>query len=348
MRPSPSVFSKRISLKIPFALAIASLIALAANAQDAEKGKYVVRAGSVAPEGTPWAMWLTKVKKDIVKDSAGSIKMKVFLAGKLGGEKEMVEDTKRGRLQMFGGSVGALASKYVPELNVFELPFIFSSDAEADFVLDKVRPDVDKLLDKRGFKFVMWAENGWHGYGVKGKCVATPKDMAGLKMRSQESMIHIETYKAFGASPVEMGVPEVLSSLQNGTVDGYSNTPLFSFATSWYKGVDHFSYTKHIYQPAMIVLSKKWFDSLDDNAKKAVLSTKREKEGIRDVRALTGPLLQNFEAAKVKVCEVTDAQRGEFQKLVKPVWDKFAKKSKGNKKLFDAVMKAKKAYAAQG
>jgi TRAP-type C4-dicarboxylate transport system substrate-binding protein len=325
------------------ALAILT-VALAAHAEDA---KFVARVGSVAPEGTPWAMWLNNVRKDINKDSGGAVKLKVFLAGKLGGEKEMVEQTKKGQLQMFGGSAGALASKYVPELNVLELPFIFASDAEADYVLNAIRPDVDKLLDERGFKFVMWAENGWHGYGVKGKCLTGPDDMAGLKMRSQESTVHIETYKAFGASPVEMPVPEVLSSLQTGVVDGYSNTPLFSFATSWYKGIDHFTYTRHVYQPGLIVLSKKWYATLDDTSKKAVMSTKREREGINGVRQLTQPLLDNFKAANVKVCKLDDAGIKAFQVKAKPVWDAFAKKSKGNKKIFDAVMKAKAAFAKQ-
>jgi TRAP-type C4-dicarboxylate transport system substrate-binding protein len=329
-------------LRVALVAAAVLSVAIAAQAQDA---KYVARVGSVAPEGTPWAMWLNNVRKDISKDSGGSVKMKVFLAGKLGGEKEMVEQTKKGQLQMFGGSAGALASKYVPELNVLELPFIFTSDAEADYVLNAIRADVDKLLDKRGFKFVMWAENGWHGYGVKGKCLKTPADMAGLKMRSQESTVHIETYKAFGASPVEMPVTEVLSSLQTGVVDGYSNTPLFSFATSWYKGIDHFTYTRHVYQPGLIVVSKKWYETLDDTAKKAVMSTKREREGINGVRQLTQPLLDNFKAAKVKVCKLDDAGIKAFQGNAKPVWDAFAKKSKGNKKLFDAVMKAKADFA---
>lgn len=319
-------------------------VALVASASLAED-QLVVRTGSVAPEGTPWAEWLNSVKADVKKDSAGKIKMKNFLAGKLGGEKEMVEDVKRGRLQMFGGSAGSLASKYAPELNVFELPFLFASDAEADFVLNAVRGDVSKLLESRGFIFVMWAENGWHGYGVKGKCVKNPTDMTGLKMRSQESRIHIETYKAFGASPVELPVPEVLSSLQTGVVDGYSNTPLFSFATSWYKGITHYSYTKHIYQPALIVLSKKWFDGIDAPSQKILLSTKREREGIEGVRAITGPLLENFAHAGVEVCQVNDAERKSFQDKVKPVWDGFAKATKSNKKLFNAVMNAKAEFA---
>jgi len=322
-----------------------ALTAVATVATPAHAQKYTVRAGSVAPEGTPWAMWLDNVRKDVEKDSAGDIKLKVFLAGKLGGEKEMVEEVKQGRLQFFGGSVGALASKYVPELNVFELPYLFASDAEADFVLDQVRPQVKKLLEDRGFVFVMWAENGWHGYGVKGKCIAGPDDMKGLKMRSQESVIHLDTYKAFGASPVELPVPEVLSSLQTGVVDGYSNTPLFAFATSWHKGTDHFTYTKHIYQPALIVLSKTWFDTVDENAKKALTSTKREREGIQGVRDLTPLLLENYGAAGVKVCQLSDEGAKGFQSKVKPVWDAFAKRSPSNKALFDAVMKAKADFA---
>lgn len=306
----------------------------------------VMKVGSVAPEGTPWAEWLEGVKARIEKDSGGKLKMKVFLAGKLGGEKEMVEETRNGNLHMFGGSTGAMAT-WVPELAALELPYIFASDAEADFVLEKVRDRVTALVEAKGFKMVMWAENGWHGYGVKGKCVAKPDDMKGLKMRSQESQVHLETYKAFGAAPVEMAVPEVLSALQTGTVDGYSNTPLFSFATSWYKGITHYTYTKHIYQPAMLALSKKWFDAQPDDVKKVLLDKKEEKDGIAGVRMLTGPLLDNFKAADKTVCELKPEQVKAWQDKARPVWDVFAKKSASNKALLDGILAAKKEFAAK-
>lgn len=304
-----------------------------------------VKAGSVAPEGTPWDEWLKSVKTRMEKESGGELSVKVYLGGKLGGEKEMVEDTKVGRLQLFGGSVGALAARYVPELNVFELPFLFESDAEVDYVLDKLRPEVKTLLEQRGFVFGMWAENGWHGYAVKGKCVQKPEDMTGLKMRSQESRIHLETYKAFGASPVELPVPEVLSSLQTGVVDGFSNTPLFSFATSWYQGVDHYTYTQHIYQPGIIVYSKKWFDAQPKKLQEILVKTTEEKSGVAGVRAITEPLLENFTHAGIKLCRLDPAQRAAFTAKVKPVWDDFAKRSPANKKLLDAVLKAKAEFA---
>ncbi|MDP1823844.1 MAG: TRAP transporter substrate-binding protein [Archangium sp.] len=317
------------------------LFSFAAQAQT-----IIAKVGSVAPEGTPWAEWIEGIKARMDKDTGGKLKLKIFLGGKLGGEKEMVEETKNGNLHLFGGSTGSVAT-WVPELNVLELPFIFTSDAEADFVLDKLREKVAKLLEAKGFVMVMWAENGWHGYGVKGKCIEKVEDMKGLKMRSQESYVHIETYKAFGASPVEMAVPEVLGALQTGTVDGYSNTPLFSFATSWYNGITHYSYTKHIYQPALMVVSKKWFDQQTDDIKKALLVRTDEKAGVEGVRGLTDPLLDNFKAAGKTVCTLTPEASKGFASKVKPVWDAFAKKAPGNKAILDAVLAAKKEFAAK-
>lgn len=324
-------------------IAFSLLLSLAAGAEPV-----VAKVGSVAPEGTPWAEWLEGVRTRMEKESNGNIKLKVFLSGKLGGEKEMVEDTKKGVLHMFGGSIGALASSYAPELNVFELPYIFTSDAEADFVMNKVRGDVTRVLGERGFVMVMWAENGWHGYGVKGKCVEKIEDMKGKKMRSQESSIHLDTYRSLGASPVEMPVPEVMSALQNNVVDGFSNTPLFSFATSWYNGIDSYTYSKHIYQPAVIVLSKKWFDGLSPELKTVLTRPTEEKAGFDLVRGLTDPLLENFTAAGKKVCKLSPEETKKFADASRKVWDAFAKKSAANKKLLNAVLAAKAEFAKGG
>ncbi len=124
-----------------------------------------LKIGSVAPEDTPWSAWLKDVKKNAETKSNGQLKYKVYLGGRLGGEHAMVKDVQKGRLELFGGSSSAVASKIAPELEVFELPMIFSSDAEADFVLNEMRGEVKKTLEKRGLVFVMWAENGWHGFG---------------------------------------------------------------------------------------------------------------------------------------------------------------------------------------
>lgn len=331
-------------MKHLFSLVVgALLVASPALAEDPKP--LLIKVGSVAPEGTPWSDWLDGVKSRLEKDSGGRLKLKLFLGSKLGGEKEMVEETRNGNIGMFGGSAGALAS-FVPELAGIELPYLYASDAEADFVLDKIRPNVTKLLEAKGFVMVMWGENGWHGYGIKGKCVEKPDDMKGLKMRSQESYVHMETYKAFGSSPVEMSTAEVLGALQTGTVDGYSNSPLLSQATSWYKGVTHYTYTRHIYQPGIVVMSKKLFDAQADDLKAMLLVRTDERSGIDGVRNLTAPLLENFVAAKKVVCKLTPEQTKLWQDKARPVWDLYAKKSPGNKAMLDAILAAKKDFAA--
>lgn len=329
--------------RLVFAVACVLLLASPAFAQDAKP--LVLKVGSVAPEGTPWSDWLDGVKSRLEKDSGGKLKLKLFLGGKLGGEKEMVEETRNGNLAMFGGSAGALAT-YVPELAGIELPYLYASDAEADYVLNAIRPQVAALLEAKGFVLVMWGENGWHGYGIKGKCVQHPDDLKGLKMRSQESYVHMETYKAFGAAPVEMSTPEVLGALQTGTVDGYSNSPLLSQATSWYKGVTHYTYTRHIYQPGLVVISKKVYDAQPDDLKKLLLDRSDEASGIKGVRDITDPLLENFTAAKKVVCRLTPEQTKVWQEKARPVWDIFKNKSKSNAALLTAILNAKKAFAA--
>ncbi len=307
----------------------------------AEGETVVVKVGSVAPEGTPWSAWLKNVKKKVSAESQGQIKYKIFLGGRLGGEISMVEDVKRGRLQMFGGSIGAIASKYAPELGVFELPMIFSSNAEADFVLNELRDEVRKRLESKGFIFVMWAENGWHGLGSKGKCLDNPDAIAGYKIRSQESPIHMDTLSAFGAAPASIPVPEVLSSLQTGVVNGFSNTPIFTFATSWYKGINHFAYTKHIYQPGGVIISKKWFDTLSPEHQAILRDGSLERDGIKKVRRLTKPLLENLGAAGVKVCDVSAESKKALASKAKGVWKKFAARSKANASMLAKVKAAK-------
>ena len=92
-------------------------------------------------------------------------------------------------------------------------------------------------------------------------------------MRSQESPVHISTWKSFGAAPVEMGVSEVLPALRTGLVDGFANTPLFTFATGWYQGIEYYTVSRHLYQPGVIVYSKKWFDTLSADTKKKLTET---------------------------------------------------------------------------
>ena len=97
-----------------------------------------------------------------------------------------------------------------------------------------------------------WSENGFRHFGTKDKPIKSPADLRGKKMRSQESFVHLEMWKAFGASAVPIATTEVLTALQTGTVDGFDQATLYAIAASWYKSIKFFTVSNHIYQPAII------------------------------------------------------------------------------------------------
>lgn len=322
---------------------------LLASGPAAAQEEVVVKVGTVAPDGTPWSELLNRVKARFKKESNDRIKTKVYFGGRLGGEKEMVRETREGRIQMWGGSTAAMAT-VVPELYVLESPFLFESDDEADFVLDKYAlPHVKKLLEAKGFVFFQFSENGWHGLALKDACVKSLADLKGKKIRSQEATIHLDAFKALGANPVEMAVPEVLPSLKQGVVDGFSNTPLFSFATSWHQGVAYYTVTDHIYQPAVIVYSKKWFDQQPKELQAILLAGAEsdQKFGRDSIRGIRKGLLDNFSKSQVEVCEADPKLKAEMKKATASIFEQYKKKaSKDGKALFDAIVEGKKAWAS--
>lgn len=313
-----------------------------ALAQEAEKETtYTLNLGTVAPPNTPWGRQLNTMKKRIEKDSNGRIKVRLFM-GTAGGEVSIVRQTKRGELQGAGVSTGAVAS-LVPEMNVFELPYLFKDGAEADRIIDNHLFDpVSALLRENGFELYLFSENGFRNFATKGKCINDPKDLADLKMRAQESWVHEETYRALGGNPVRIAVPETLSAIQSNNVQGFDNTPLFAFAASWHQGIDHWTLSDHIYQPAVIVYNKDWLEKLPKDLQ-AILLANREQETAtgRDlVRKLHPKLVANLEAASIKVCQVTPEQRKTFAEKTKSVHGLFRKRvGKKGADLLDIVEK---------
>ena len=325
------------------AVLFVTTLALPVTAQEKPKEtkQYVLNLGTVAPPNTPWGKQLKSMKKRIEKDSGGRIKVKLFM-GTAGGEVSIVRQTKRGELQAAGVSTGAVAS-IAPEMNVFELPYLFENGAEADRIIDNhLFEPVKELLGSYGFELYLFAENGFRNFATKGKCITKPSDLADIKMRSQESWVHEETYRALGGNPVRIAVPEVLSSLQNNNVQGFDNTPLFGFAASWYQAIDHWTLSDHIYQPAVIVYNKQWFDALPDDLQKVLLADRqKETDYGRDlVRKLHPKLVKNLEAAKITVCKITPAQKAEFANKTKSVHEMFRKRAgKKGAALLDIVEK---------
>jgi TRAP-type C4-dicarboxylate transport system substrate-binding protein len=315
----------------------------ASPAAQAEKKEVIVRVGTIAPQGTPWEKMVQRMGRQLKEKSNGRIRLKPYYGGALGAEELMAQDVKRGSIHMFGGSTAAL-SAVVPELAIFELPYLFHSFAETDYIMDSVLlDDVKKLLDERGLIFYMWTENGWRNFGTKFGCIASPSDFKDKTMRVQPISTHIAMYKALGAQALVTPATEVQQMLTTGVVDGFDNTPLFSWAASWYTVVKYYTLSRHIYQPALIVISKVWLEGQDEEIKQALLapvSAADVKWARKSVRGLDKELIENFRKAGITVCDMTAEQRETFAKATRPSWDTFRRQDAKSRKLLEKVEKA--------
>lgn len=292
-----------------------------------QTGIFTLNVGSVAPANTPWAKHLDAMKRRVEKTSKGRIKVKLFL-GTVGGEVSIVRQTKRGELQAAAVSTGALAG-LVPEMNVFELPYLFKDAAQADNMIDNhLFEPIQVLLREYGFELYFFAENGFRDFAVKGPCIQSPKDLEEVKMRTQENWVHQEMYRILGAKAVRLSVPETLPALKSGAVQGFDNTPTFAFAADWTQQIDHWTLSNHIYQPAVVVYNKEWFDKLPSDLQHVLLSD-REAEANRAralVRRTRAKLLKNLERDKITICELSASQREEFELMTNSLRTMFRKR----------------------
>jgi tripartite ATP-independent transporter DctP family solute receptor len=296
-----------------------------AHAGDAE---ITLKFATVAPSGTPWSKHTSRLKKRVKEGTDGRVKIKVYLGGGLGDEDSTVSRCRKGGIAGWAGTTAAMAS-IIPELAALELPYLFPSVSAADDVLDnKVTGDIEKMLEKAGFKLLFFSENGHRSIGTNFGFVKSVADLRGKKMRSQSHDVHLNTWRALGASPQPIAVTEAMTALQTGVVDGFDNTPLFTFAASWFQAITHFTLTRHSYQPAMAVMNLDTWKGLPADVQALVAGDLKTESayGRKGVRSIGDQLIANFAPAGVQVHESTKAELEAFAKATKPTHKKFTDK----------------------
>ena len=310
-----------------------------------------VKFGTVAPAGTPWAQTLEDISQRVSKASQGEIKIKTYLGGQLGGELEILQKIRRGNVQGGGLTSAALAS-VVPEMDVLELPYIFESYEEADFILDTYLYDVfNKLFKDKGLVLVSWAENGWRNLGHKSKLIKTPSDLQAEKMRSQESKVHLAFWSALKAAPQAISVPETLPALQTGVVSGFDNTALFTLAAEWHTAIKHYTVSSHIYQPAAVVYSARFWKKIKSEKDRKILMDRGNDlapESRAAVRALGSELISVLKDSGIEVYQLSDKEREKFKTILTPLHSKLVNEIGGEaQKIYDLIMKGKKEFQAK-
>jgi tripartite ATP-independent transporter DctP family solute receptor len=253
------------------AAALAGWLALPALAQ-------TFKAADVHPAGYPTVVAAENMGKKLDAATQGRIKFQMFPGSVLGGEKEMIEQTQVGAIHILRTSLGPVGP-VVPEVNVFNMPFVFRSVAHMRAVIDG--PIGQELLDKISASSarlvgLAWMDGGSRSLYTK-KPVRTPADLKGQKIRMMGNPLFVDTMNAMGGNGISMGYGEVFTALQTGVLDGAENNPPSLYTANHYKtGAKYYTQTNHLIIPEILVMSKVAWDKLSPADQALVKKTARE------------------------------------------------------------------------
>lgn len=276
----------------------------------------------------PQAQGAQKFADLVAAKTNGRIAVKLFPGGTLGGDLQTVSALQGGTVEMTVLNAGILSAQ-AKEFGIYDFPFLFASPQEADAVTDG--PFGKKLLDKLASKNLVglgYWELGFRNLTNSKKPITKAEDIAGLKIRVIQSPIYIDMFNALGANAVPMPFPELYTAMEQKAVDGQEN-PFSTILSSKFAEVQkHLTITRHMYNPQAVILSKKFWDSLNPADQKAVTEAMAEATTFqRSVsRSQADVALEELKKAGMQVTEFSPAEVDKLRAKVKPVVEKHSDK----------------------
>ena len=304
--------------------ASAAIAAAALTAALPLHAQTVLKAADVHPAGYPNVVAIENLGKKLEAATNGKYKVQMFPGGVLGSEKEMIEQTQIGALQIARISLGPMGP-VVPDVNVFNMPFVFRDEAHMRAVIDG--PIGKELLDKITASPARLVALGWMDSGSRSlytkKEIKTPADLKGLKIRVMGNPLFVDTMNAMGGNGITMGHNDTFSALQTGVVDGAENNPPTLFTANHYTtGVKFYTQTTHLIIPEIFVMSKVTWDKMSKDEQALVQKFAREAQ--MEQRALWDKSVAEY-SAKLKAAGIQFAtvDKKPFYEATAPVRAKY-------------------------
>ena len=318
---------------LSLALGLATLLPLGAHAQN-----MVLKAHDTHPAGYPTVAAMESLGKKLEAATNGRIKMQMFPGAVLGQEKEAVEQTQLGAIQIARISLGVIGP-IVPEVNVFNMPFVFRDVAHMRKVIDgDVGADLLEKVTNSSARLVAlgWMDGGSRSLYTK-KPVRSPADLKGQKIRMMGNPLFVDTMNAMGGNGISMAYGEVFTSLQTGVIDGAENNPPSYFTANHYTTpAKYYAQTNHLIIPEIFVMSKVTWDKLTPADQALVKKLSREAQ--MEQRVLWDKSVEEY-SAKLKAAgvEFIDVDQKPFFEATAPVRAKYGEKLADLMKRIEAV-----------
>ena len=295
--------------------AAAALMAFGAQATD-------FRSAEVHPDDYPTTQAVKHMGEVLKKATNGKHSITVFSGGKLGSEKDAIEQTKIGAIAMTRVN-SAPMNNICPATLVPTMPFLFRSTEHMRRVLDgPIGEEIAKDCESQGFVVLAFYDSGSRSiYSVK-KPIKTLADVKGMKIRVQQSDLWVALLEAMGANATPMPYGEVYTALKTGVVDAAENNYPSYESSRHYEVAKYYAKTEHSMAPEVLLFSKRVWDTLTPDDQKALRAA--AKESVPFMRKLWDEReAKSLALVKAGGAQVTEVEKAAFQAAMKPVYDKF-------------------------
>ncbi len=311
---------RRAALKGLAATAAIAAAGLAGGCAPRPEG--LLRAVDTHPEGYPTVEAVKYMGRLLSQRSGGRLGIEQFPGAVLGQEKDALEITIFGGIDLNRVSLAPLTS-IVPETVVPGLPFLFRS-------IDHMRAAIDgapgqailDALTPHGLIGLCFYDSGARSFYTTKRAINTPDDLRGLKIRVQSSDLFVDMVRALGGSPTPMDFGEVYQGLMQGTVDGAENNWPSYESTRHFEVAPFYSETRHVMAPEVLTMSARSWNRLSAVDRELVRACARD--SVPHMRQLWDAREDKARAAIIASgATITSPDPALFAAKVRPVWDKF-------------------------
>jgi tripartite ATP-independent transporter DctP family solute receptor len=324
----------RADLSRTAALVVALLLAAVATGAFARE----FRAADTQNEDYPTVQALRYMGRLIAERAGGRHQIRVFHSRQLGEEKETIEQTRAGAIDL-NRINGALIGNFVPAMNVLAMPFLFRSIEHLQKVLDgPIGNEILNSFGPYGLVGLAFYDSGARSIYNSVRPLHSIADIKGLRLRVQQSELMSDMIKALGAEPVELPYGQVLTGLATKLIDGAENNWPSFVTTDHYKYAGFYTLTEHTMSPEVLVMSQKAWQSLSAEDQKifresALRSSRFMREKWKD---LEDQSRKRAEAAGVTI--VKDFDRKPFEAAMATIYEK-AQREPANARLIEHIRK---------
>ena len=291
--------------------------------------EYTIRVAFIGAESHGSYIALNeKFKKDIEEKTGGRVVVELYPNGQLGSDRQAIEGISIGTLEMAvvgGSSLLTLDDR----MTIMDLLFLFKTREAAHKAYDEfLTEEFNKYLEPHDIFILFSGELGYRHISNNRSPIKAPSDLKGLKIRTMENPLHIQSFKLLGSNPTPVAFSELYTALQQGTVDAEEN-PIGVIATSkFYEVQKYISLTGHIYSSAPFLIRKSFWEELPEDLRKIIADVAEETKPLQReaIEKQNREFLEELKEKGVQVNELTVEEKQVFFDLCKPVYEEYTAK----------------------